>query len=112
MSRFSRNQVRDFLEECQMNHPTEDQVALLHGYLVRELIEYGGMSDTLRMQFDKQVLRKSLRCESFYFKNRQAVTFEPDGFVGIAGWADDTNLQPFCRGIIKWAEAVSGAKYG
>jgi hypothetical protein len=47
-----------------------------------------------------------IRCNAFYFKKRQAVTFERNGFVGFAGWADDTNVVPIVRGFIKWLEAM------
>lgn len=45
-----------------------------------------------------------LRCSSHYFEGREAVTFNQDGFVGFAGWADDTNVQPILRGFLKWVE--------
>jgi len=34
----------------------------------------------------------ALRCHAYYFDNREAVTFNPDGFVGFAGWAADDNV--------------------
>lgn len=43
-----------------------------------------------------------IRCAAFYFKDRQAVTFERDGFVGFAGWADDENVQPILRAFVEW----------
>lgn len=43
-----------------------------------------------------------IRCHAYYFKDRQAVTFERNGFIGFAGWADDTNVQPILRAFIKW----------
>lgn len=44
-----------------------------------------------------------LRCRSDYFADRQAVTFEEDGFVGFAGWADEVNVQPVLNAFIGWA---------
>ena len=37
-----------------------------------------------------------------YFKNREAITFNSDGFVGFAGWACDTNAEPFVNAFIDW----------
>lgn len=45
-----------------------------------------------------------LRCVSYYFEDREAVTFNADGFVGFAGWADKTNLQPILRGFLQWVD--------
>lgn len=30
-----------------------------------------------------------------YFDEREAITFEKNGFIGIAGWADSKNTRPF-----------------
>lgn len=50
-----------------------------------------------------------LRCEAWYFRGRQArqcVTFEPGGFIGFAGWSDDTNIQPIIRAFMAWVDEM------
>jgi hypothetical protein len=47
-----------------------------------------------------------ISCKAYYFDNRQAVTFEPGGFIGFAGWADDTNVQPILKAFIAWVDEV------
>lgn len=107
-SDLTRDEVRKVLEHCQMNYPTPDQVTLLHGHIARELIEFDGIRGSYRVGH-LNPLGKDIRVVAYYFKEgRQGVTFEPDGFVGIAGWADDTNVQPLLRALLKWAEEVSG----
>lgn len=39
-----------------------------------------------------------------YFDEREAVTFEKNGFIGIAGWADDKNTKPFLVAFGQWVE--------
>lgn len=51
-----------------------------------------------------------LRVSGFYFSGREAVSFNADGFIGIAGWADDTNVQPFLRALMRWAQRVDGMR--
>jgi hypothetical protein len=46
----------------------------------------------------------SIRCSSYYFDDRELVTFSADGFIGFAGWADDTNVQPVLSGFIEWVK--------
>lgn len=46
-----------------------------------------------------------LRCKSYYFEDREAVSFNPDGFIGFAGWADDQNIQPVVAGFKDWVAA-------
>ena len=54
---------------------------------------------------DKNETVADIRCTAWYFKGRQArqcVTFERRGFIGFAGWADDTNIQPILRAFVAW----------
>ena len=37
-----------------------------------------------------------------YFKGREAISFNSDGFIGFAGWSDDKNVQPFLRAFVLW----------
>ncbi|MCE6958051.1 hypothetical protein LAZ40_03145 [Cereibacter sphaeroides] len=46
-------------------------------------------------------------CRSDYFKDREAFTFNPDGFVGIAGWADETSVQPFLKALVAWVRELA-----
>lgn len=53
-----------------------------------------------------------IRCTAWYFKGRQArqcITFEPSGFIGIAGWSDDTNIQPIIRAFMAWIDELTQA---
>ena len=43
-----------------------------------------------------------LRVDGRYWQGREAVSFNADGFIGIAGWADDQNVQPFLRALMRW----------
>lgn len=36
------------------------------------------------------------------FRDREAVSFNSDGFIGLAGWASDHNVQPFLRAFMRW----------
>lgn len=47
-----------------------------------------------------------------YFDEREAVTFESNGFIGIAGWADSRNVRPFLVAFGEWVEWMSRRKEG
>lgn len=53
-----------------------------------------------------------LRCRSFYFDNREVVTFNPDGFIGFAGWADAQNVQPILAGFVAWCRELAALQQG
>ena len=42
--------------------------------------------------------------DSHYFRGRECVSFNPDGFIGFAGWADSWNLNPIKRAFLKWCD--------
>ena len=109
---LTRDGVRATLAEMQMIFPSEDQVVLLHGHIARQLIAFDGMPDkngisSYRVGRLKEK-QKDIRVKAYYFKDRQGVTFDFDGFVGIAGWADCINVQPILRALIAWVEEVTG----
>ena len=41
-----------------------------------------------------------------YFTEREGVTFNDDGWVGIAGWASSENARPIINGIRRWMKEV------
>lgn len=47
-----------------------------------------------------------IRCKAFYFDAREAVSFNTDGFIGFAGWADSENVQPVLAGFVDWVRAL------
>lgn len=81
---------------------TPDTLRDLRLRIDQKMRSSGLIKNTLRMRRTKQ-----LRCKSFYFHDREAVTFNEDGFIGFAGWADDNNIQPILEGFIDWVRNIS-----
>lgn len=79
---------------------TVEQKKSLH----KEISKCMKSSDVLdgTMRINKMRKGGHMTCASFYFANREVVTFNRDGFIGIAGWADDTNVRPILDGIENW----------
>lgn len=53
-----------------------------------------------------------LRVDGRYWQGREAVSFNADGFIGIAGWADDQNVQPFLRALMRWLKEWMNCTHG
>ena len=51
---------------------------------------------------NRRLIWVEITVDGSYFKNREAITFNSDGFVGFAGWACDTNAEPFVNAFIDW----------
>ena len=45
-----------------------------------------------------------IECRSFYFDDREAVSFNRDGFIGFAGWADSKHIRPILDGFEEWVD--------
>jgi len=56
----------------------------------------------LKFNSDGSIDHFALRCSGDWFDDREAITFNPDGFIGFAGWADDKNIIPFLKAFKLW----------
>jgi hypothetical protein len=95
---------------------TKPNLVRLAAYIDQAMVASGAVRGSLRMRRslnlrrrDGRIVGASLRCKGFYFDDREAVTFNEDGFVGFAGWADDTNVRPVVAGFSKWLGEFAGA---
>ena len=48
-----------------------------------------------------------LYVDSHYFTQRGCISFNEDGFIGFAGWADQGNMNPILRAFIKWCDYLT-----
>jgi hypothetical protein len=51
-----------------------------------------------------------LYTNSHYFTQRECISFNRDGFIGFAGWADDGNTNPIKRAFMRWCDALAEGK--
>ena len=49
-------------------------------------------------------------CASDYFENREALTFNSDGLIGFAGWADNSNVAPILAAFTEWTRETAALK--
>ena len=47
-----------------------------------------------------------LYINSHYFKQRECISFNRDGFIGLAGWADIQNVNPIKRAFLQWCDEL------
>lgn len=71
------------------------------------------LQNSVSNRFENDVLVSySIRCsgiineEFYHFENREAITFNKDGFIGFAGWADRTNIVPIITAFNKWVDFI------
>lgn len=55
----------------------------------------------------RKVRMASIRMASSEFDDRECVTFNRDGFVGLCGWASSSNTAPIARTFVAWCARKS-----
>lgn len=56
------------------------------------------------------IIQCFLYVNSHYFTRREAISFNEDGFIGFAGWADQGNKNPLLRAFLRWCDDLAEAK--
>lgn len=51
-----------------------------------------------------------LYVNSHYFERRECISFNADGWIGFAGWADQGSTNPILRAFIEWCDALAATK--
>lgn len=48
-----------------------------------------------------------LYLNSHYFTQMECISFNRDGFIGFAGWADQGNTNPILRAFLRWCDSMT-----
>ena len=48
-----------------------------------------------------------LYVNSHYFTQRECISFNGNGFIGFAGWADQGNTNPILRAFLEWCDYLA-----
>ena len=115
---LNRNEARRIFADGGLDFDDVTTLSLrwLLSIIDADMQRSGLFNGSYRMRRDCKITEKCgnrsavLRCKADYFDAREAVTFNPGGFIGFAGWADDTNVQPILRGFCIWAAELAGEK--
>ena len=59
---------------------------------------------------DGSIITCFLYMNSHYFTRRECISFNADGFIGFAGWADQGNTNPILRAFLRWCDSIKEAK--
>lgn len=82
---------------------------------VKEAVKNKSMSvDTMRIsqkiksKYNRNGTVKEcyLYINSHYFTQREAISFNTDGFIGFAGWADNGNKAPLIKAFMEWVDTI------
>lgn len=64
----------------------------------------------IKKKTNGSILECYLYVNSHYFTQRECISFNRDGFIGFAGWADQGNTNPILRAFLKWCDMVADSE--
>lgn len=75
-------------------------------------------TNTMRLSEKIEIKKKTngsivecyLFMNSHYFTRRECISFNTDGFIGFAGWADRGNTNPILRAFIEWVDSLEAVR--
>lgn len=65
---------------------------------------------SMKKRTNGTIIKCFLYINSHYFTRREAISFNEDGFIGFAGWADQGNTNPLLRAFLRWCDDLAEAK--
>ena len=67
------------------------------------------MSEKIKSKYTQggKLVECYLFMNSHYFMRRECISFNKDGFIGFAGWADDRNNKPIIDAFIQWCDILA-----
>lgn len=122
-----RGLARDYFKKCNLTYDdiTMNDLYKLIQILNTKIAEAGscmlminepklrGRYTNVKLNKNGKLVFAELRVKGTYFDDREAITFNDDGWIGLCGWADMKNLTPFAMGFIEWCDYLKdkvGAK--
>ena len=121
----TNDEARDYFKKCGLtyNDITEGDILSLVFMINRELKKSNKAGETsVKMSLSKKInMTKNtngtikncyLYLSSYYFIKREAISFNTDGFIEFAGWADERNLNPLKRAFLAWCDKLKSKKRG
>ena len=120
----SNEEARQYFKDKGLTYAdiTEGDILTLTMLLNKEIKKSNrnGETSTDSMNLSKKVVMKKksngsiiscyLYMNSHYFTQREAISFNADGFIGFAGWADQGNTNPLLRAFLSWCDYLAESK--
>ena len=120
----STNEAREYFKNCGLTYDdiTEGDILTLVMLLNKEIKKSNKVGETSvnTMSLSKKIVfvnspkqtmkRCFLYMNSHYFTKRECISFNEDGFIGFAGWADQGNTNPILRAFLAWCDVLKAGE--
>lgn len=117
----SNNEAREYFKNkgLSYNDITEGDIGVLLMMLNQEIKKSNKLGETsvstmhmsakvdMKKRSNGTIIKCFLYMNSHYFTQREAISFNQDGFIGFAGWADQGNTNPLLRAFLRWCDCLA-----
>jgi hypothetical protein len=116
------NEAREFFKNRGLSYDSihEGDILILCMMLQKELKKSNKAGETsVTMTLSKRIDMKKksngsitecyIYMNAHYFTRRECISFNRDGFIGFAGWADQGNTNPLLRAFLEWCNYLAEA---
>ena len=117
----TNNEAREFFKNRGLSYDSihEGDILILCMMLQKELKKSNktGETSVTTMTLSKRTDMKKksngsitecyIYMNSHYFTRRECISFNRDGFIGFAGWADQGNTNPILRAFLEWCNYLA-----
>lgn len=121
---WSTNEAREYFSNCGLTYRDINDGDILSLVLMinKELKKANKNRETstgnmrlsekirIKKRPDGSIITCFLYMNSHYFTRRECISFNADGFIGFAGWADQGNTNPILRAFLRWCDSIKEAK--
>lgn len=99
-----RDHARELIAKAGIttDNVTDQQLKSLHKSVSTRMLASGNYRGSYKMMRLRD--KRFMECQTEQWQRREAISFNNDGFIGIAGWADNSNVRPILDGIADWLE--------
>lgn len=119
----TNDEAREHFKECGLTYRdiTEGDILSLVMLLNREFKKSNKAGETsttitlskkmlMKRRLDGSIVNCFLFVNGGYFTQRECISFNANGFIGFAGWADEENTNPIRRAFLTWCDELKEAK--
>ena len=116
------NEASEFFKNRGLSYDSihEGDILILCMMLQKELKKSNKAGETsVTMTLSKRIDMKKksngsitecyIYMNAHYFTRRECISFNRDGFIGFAGWADQGNTNPLLRAFLEWCNYLAEA---
>ncbi|EGR3229336.1 hypothetical protein ACXHQ0_19485 [Vibrio antiquarius] len=102
-----RDSIRDRFKAIGIgrDNVTKEQLLLIHQLINSRMMASDLFDGTMRMTepYNGELY---LQCSTKQWDKREALSFNTDGFIGIAGWASDKSVKPILQGLCDFLDQI------